>query len=370
MAFISGLSLDDENCNDVNMAMLVEFLVGELDVKISSRISRLIIAGNSLAPVLFLPPEDEETDNVKSVSRPGFSRPFQLDDLKRLPQWKNQEVINFSIEPTLQLGAFMLDVARAMPIHLIPGPTDPSGAILPQQRVPRGMFGKVHEYSTFACETNPAYLRFAIGEEPESETETEVDTETEADLGRTRWKAPRTPPSLSRTFLVNSGQPLDDMYKYVLSPPTTRIQMAENCLKWRHMAPTAPDTLWCHPYFDLEPFILPVTPDFYVVGNQPEFSTELVEEEDDLEGKRRCRVVLVPEFSKTGSLVLVNLRTLEATCVRIGSKGFAVKDKKAQVLAEQRRREKEQEAKDQTEPREPPRKSTQMPEALLDDEID
>jgi DNA polymerase delta subunit 2 len=264
----------------------------------------------------------------------------------------------------------MLDVARTMPVHLVPGPTDPSGAILPQQRVPRGMFGKVHEYSTFACESNPVYLRFAAGEEPESETATEVDTETEADVDRTRRKAPR-PPSFSRTFLVNSGQPLDDMYKYVLSPPTTRIQMAENSLRWRHMAPTAPDTLWCHPYFDMEPFILPMTPDFYVVGNQPEFSTELVEDDDDFEGKRRCRVVLVPEFSKTGALVLVNLRTLEATCMRIGTKGFAVKDKKAQELAEQRRREKEQEMKDQAEPREPPRKSTQqMPEALLDDEID
>jgi hypothetical protein len=84
VAFISGLSLDDENCNDVNMAMLAEFLVGELDVKTSSRVSRLIIAGNSLAPVLLLPPEDEETDNSKSVSHPGLLRPFQLDGLKRL----------------------------------------------------------------------------------------------------------------------------------------------------------------------------------------------------------------------------------------------------------------------------------------------
>jgi DNA polymerase delta subunit 2 len=69
VAFISGLSLDDENCNDVNMAILAEFLVGELDVKTSSRISRLVIAGNSLAPIVLLPPEDEETDNAKPVSR-------------------------------------------------------------------------------------------------------------------------------------------------------------------------------------------------------------------------------------------------------------------------------------------------------------
>ena len=263
----------------------------------------------------------------------------------------------------------MLDVAGTMPIHLIPGPTDPSGAILPQQRVPRGMFGKVHEYSTFVCETNPAYLRFATGEEPESETEAEVDTETEGDEGGTMQRVPQ-PPSFSRMFLVNSGQPLDDMYKYVLSPPTTRIQLAKSSLGWRHMAPTAPDTLWSHPYFDLEPFILPVTPDFYVIGNQPEFSTELVEDKDEFEGERRCRIVLVPEFSKTGALVLVNMRTLEATCMRIGTKGFEVKEKKAQELAEQRRREKEQEVRDQTEPREPPRKSTQIPEALLDDGMD
>lgn len=77
MAFISGLSLDDENCNDVNMAMLAEFLVGELDIKTSSRISRLVIAGNSLAPVVFLPPEDEEIDHAKPVSHlepPGLFR--------------------------------------------------------------------------------------------------------------------------------------------------------------------------------------------------------------------------------------------------------------------------------------------------------
>ena len=82
VAFVSGLSLDDDNCNDVNMAMLAEFLVGELDVKTSSRISRLVIAGNSLAPMTILPPEDEEIDNTKSVSRYKSLGPCRLDVLK------------------------------------------------------------------------------------------------------------------------------------------------------------------------------------------------------------------------------------------------------------------------------------------------
>ena len=83
VAFISGLLLDDDNCNDVNMAMLAEFLIGELDVKTSSRISRLIIAGNSLAPIVFLPPENEETDNAKPVSRFKLPGSFRLSCLKR-----------------------------------------------------------------------------------------------------------------------------------------------------------------------------------------------------------------------------------------------------------------------------------------------
>lgn len=81
VAFISGLLLDDENCNDVNLGMLAEFLVGELDVKTSSRISRLIIAGNSLAPVVLLPPEGEEADNTKSVSGFQLPGPFQSGKL-------------------------------------------------------------------------------------------------------------------------------------------------------------------------------------------------------------------------------------------------------------------------------------------------
>jgi len=83
VAFISGLSLDDENCNDVNMAMLAEFLVGELDAKTSSRISRLVIAGNSLAPVVLLPPEDEVIDDTKPVSRYKLLGSMPLNILKR-----------------------------------------------------------------------------------------------------------------------------------------------------------------------------------------------------------------------------------------------------------------------------------------------
>jgi len=85
-----------------------------------------------------------------------------------------------------------------------------------------------------------------------------------------------------RTILATSGQPLHDMCKYVPTVPTTRLDLAEATLKWRH------------------------------IGCQPRFATRLVED-----GKRRSRVVLVPSFAQTGILVLVGLKSLDVRIVRL-----------------------------------------------------
>ena len=115
-----------------------------------------------------------------------------------------------------------------------------------------------------------------------------------------------------RTILATSGQPLNDMSKYVPTAASTRLNLAEATLKWRHMAPTAPDTLWCHPFFTVDPFIIAETPDIYAIGCQPRFATRLVKD-----GKRRSRVVLVPSFAQTGILVLVGLKSLDVRIVRL-----------------------------------------------------
>jgi DNA polymerase delta subunit 2 len=87
------------------------------------------------------------------------------------------------------------------------------------------------------------------------------------------------------------------------------------------MAPTAPDTLWCHPYFSSDPFLMQDTPDLYIIGGQPRFNTRLVDEDGD-GGRKRCRILLVPAFAKTGLLVLVNLRTLDVKTVEFGVQGM------------------------------------------------
>ncbi|KAF7304732.1 Glutamate decarboxylase [Mycena kentingensis (nom. inval.)] len=279
IAVVSGLDVGSASPADAPIQLLVEFLTGEgggpaMQAR-AAQISRLIIAGDSLAPLGAPVKQDafEDEKESKKGRRYGY------------------DTTSFSPHPTLSLSAHLLDIARSMPVHLLPGASDPSGAILPQQPFPRAMFGAVSSYQSFVCETNPTYLRIAPGSD-----EAPDDTAT-------------------RTLLINSGQPVNDMLKYLACPPNTPLSIAESTLRWRHMAPTAPDTLWCHPYFNSEPFSIDGTPDIYIVGGQKQFGTKMVKDKGD--DAKRCRVVAVPRFAETGIVVLVNLRNLEVRCVNL-----------------------------------------------------
>lgn len=50
-----------------------------------------------------------------------------------------------------------------------------------------------------------------------------------------------------------------------MCPPLTLL---EDTLAWRHMAPTAPDTLPCYPFCHNDPFIIKETPHVYFTANQ------------------------------------------------------------------------------------------------------
>jgi len=237
------------------LQLLVEYLLGEVggaeDQSSSSQISRLIIVGNSVVPVIL-----EEEEDTKS---------------KRF----NASKTKYDPTPLNNLTALITEVSRALPTHILPGSTDPTGTTLPQQPFPRTMFGQeMYKKSkeAFVCETNPTWIGVGTTE-----------------------------------ILVSAGQTIDDLFKYVEG--TSRLDMAKNTLKWRHMAPTAPDTLWCYPFRDEDPFILSRCPHIYVVGNQPEFGTDVIEGDDG----QRTRVILLPRYSQTGTLVVVNTVSLEVS---------------------------------------------------------
>lgn len=297
LAIVSGLSMGDPSSGEAQVQMLVEYLAGETggpdDQKLASQVTRLIIAGNLFSRVW--------TDNGDE------------GDENRPRKYGSAAQAKFSTHPNVTLSAHLEDLASVLPVHVLPGGDDPAGVILPQQPFPLAMFGKAAEFETFRCETNPVWLRVECGRKSKSTMPMGTKSSTSSS---------RSVP-LIRSVLVTSGQPVLDMYQYLPSPPSTHLSIACSSLKWRHLAPTAPDTLWCHPFRERDPFVLGETPDLYIVGCMPEFSTQLVGgESKDGKMSRKCRVVLVPNFSETGCLVLVNLRTLAVRCVNFTVAGM------------------------------------------------
>lgn len=318
---VSGLEVGAPSAADGQLQLLAEYLTGETgalqDQAGVSRISRLIIAGNSLTSVITTTEETEK----KAVSR--CNRADTADRLANFPgcaisfpqRRYGQENSTFSPHPIRNLSAYLTDIARSMPIHLLPGPLDPTGTLLPQQPLPRAMFGEASSFGSFSCETNPSYIY--LRPSAPSDLSSPPPTGKASTSSSSKYE---------RSILVHSGQPLDDMFRYLPSPPVSRLSIAESTLHWRHLAPTAPDTLWCHPYLKSEPFVMHETPDIYLIGNQPAFKTKLVVErakQKNEGGDKRCRIVLVPKFRETGVVALVNLRTLQVRTVCFAVAGMS-----------------------------------------------
>lgn len=139
----------------------------------------------------------------------------------------------------------------------MPGADDPTNFTLPQQPFHQCLIPRCSRYTTLRRVTNPY----------------------EAYIGR-------------RLFLGASGQILDDLKKYTaatagfkgdqdameveddkaaassLSSSSWSLSLMEQLLKWRHMAPTTPDTLPCYPFCDIDPFVIRECPHVFFCGNQ------------------------------------------------------------------------------------------------------
>ncbi len=76
---------------------------------------------------------------------------------------------------------------------------------------------------------------------------------------------------MNERFLGSSGQPIEDLLCYV---DKDAMELTELTLKWRHLCPSAPDTLWVYPFYERDPFILENMPHVYFVGNQERFETK------------------------------------------------------------------------------------------------
>jgi len=220
---------------------------------LASRITRLVVAGGLLAP--------------KAGTAGHLAQPTSYASVKEQAQ---------ALDPLQDLDALLSELCETVDVDVMPGVADPTNYSLPQQPLHRCLLPQSATLSTFRRCTNPHAF--------------EVD---------------------GVHFLGTSGQNVEDVMMY--STHERPAEILELMLRWRHLIPTAPDSLSTYPFVDEDPFVLERTPDVLFAGGcGDEVETRLVEE-----GGVRCRVVSVPAFSKNKALVLVDVtsRDLEVEVV-------------------------------------------------------
>ncbi|KAJ2719407.1 DNA polymerase delta small subunit Cdc1 [Coemansia sp. Benny D115] len=258
VALLSGLDIGADNPVTLQMQVLAELLCGNLgtlqgiQTRVAARVAQVVVLGNTLhltpAPL-------------------GHAEDARLNDRTQAAQVARQ------------VDDWLADIARCVPVHLVPGEHDPTDCSLPQQPLPRGLFAQSQGANEFQLLTNPAIVQ----------------------LGQMQW-------------VYSAGQNIDDLMRYRVDAGESACQVAARSLGWRHLAPSAPDTLWCYPFVDHDPFVLDSSPHVYAVGNQERFDTCVAQ--GDSPGVQ-TRVVMVPRFSRTGQAVLLNTRTLECTVLNV-----------------------------------------------------
>ncbi|KAG6506463.1 hypothetical protein ZIOFF_031786 [Zingiber officinale] len=175
-----------------------------------------------------------------------------------------------SVEPIKELDILLNQLAAAMPVDIMPGLDDPANYSLPQQPLNRCLFPGAFAYNTFLSCTNPHQF--------------ELD---------------------GVLFLGTSGQNIDDLFKY--SEAKNRLEFLERTMRWRHLVPTAPNTVGCYPFTNRDPFLVESCPHVYFVGNQEKYETAFMQGPE----KQLVRLICIPKFCQTGIAVALNLRNLE-----------------------------------------------------------
>ncbi|KAF0310483.1 DNA polymerase delta subunit 2 [Amphibalanus amphitrite] len=176
------------------------------------------------------------------------------------------------------LDELLQQLTASCDLDLMPGEFDPTNHLLPQRPMHPCLLPKAAAYRTFHGVTNP--YQAVVG---------------------------------GRRLLGSSGQNVHDLYRYsACDDPLTSL---ERLLTWGHLCPTAPDTLTCYPYYDKDPFTIDQCPDLLFAGNQTKFATKMCRGSQG----QRVRLLCLPEFHRTATCALVNLRTLGVRRITLGS---------------------------------------------------
>ncbi|CAG9765572.1 unnamed protein product [Ceutorhynchus assimilis] len=243
--FLSGLDFTHQEKHSVNLQLLTYWIGGLLgDSERVSQVCRVIIAGNSIST--------EPTKAKTTIS--------MVSKVNDAPD---------SIEAVEAFDEFLLHLCQLVDVDVMPGQYDPSNHILPQKPMHFCMYPQSAQYKSFNQVSNP--YKCQIG---------------------------------GLSFTGTSGQPIKDIMRF--SEVTDSLEALQCCLEWNHLAPTAPDTLGCFPFYQNDPFIIEECPHVFFAGNQEKFASKMVQGDDNQE----VCLISLPEFSQTHQGVLLNLESL------------------------------------------------------------
>ena len=164
----------------------------------------------------------------------------------------------------------------------MPGPLDFSSSFLPQQPLNSCLFPGLESRDSVNLVTNPH--RFEVNG--------------------------------GLQFLGTAGQNVQDIRQYSITNQSGErsdaeevLDVLQGTLEMRHLCPTAPDTLRAFPYVEEDPFVIHSSPHVYFCGNMDSYGERLVSSEVAT-CKQAVKIVSVPTFRKTRSIVLVDLTSL------------------------------------------------------------
>lgn len=383
---------------ELRLSLLAEWIAGEIgDESIrakASQIAGVVVAGNLMA----MQKADGTLINAPDGGAPSTGGEGSTSGSKgstttasKLSKYATAQA-NASLGPSppSALLSHLLQLSASLPLVLMPGSSDPASAAMPQQPVHRAVLRGAEKWAGSVDANDAADSK--VKKDVDSKS---VDKKSAPAAGGLhlytnpawiQFSDDESASSSSVKLLASSGQNLDDILKYIPaadrseSSPTAapagsketqegedstmdvdddagevntrttrrddRLTAALRLLSYGHVAPTCPDTLWCFPFTDRDPFIIDEVPDVLVVGNQPSYNTGLwssssSSEVDDVGGdvdastasskqrqnssaesdssqQTKVRVVLLPRFSQTGEVALLNMRTKAVEKYTIG----------------------------------------------------
>ena len=251
MLFISGLEIGRLDDDPFQRQLLVDLITGQLGdehlQELTSKITRVVIAGNSLS---------DQTRDREAATRAKY--------LSKRTEAGTKDAVT-------ALDDFLLQLAGGVEVDLMPGEFDPSSFALPQQPMHHCMLPRAAPLTTMHCVTNP--YDFSVD--------------------RIR-------------ILGSSGQLVGDVVRFT-DGLDDHLDVLEKTFIGGHLAPTAPDTLGCYPYAGEDPFIIETCPHILFTGNAPSFGSRIFRGVDN----QNVLLLAVPRFSETSTCIAVSLNTLE-----------------------------------------------------------